>query len=81
METKRAYLVEIGGDWLDLSRVERIESVQPCAPSVAGFTEIARITMASGAQFWVNPEYRQELIDKLASFRMLADQQPLPVIE
>jgi hypothetical protein len=68
METERAYLVQIGESWIDLSRVEYL-----AAPEVyLGHENTTKIVMAGGAEIWVNAHFRQELIDKLASFGMLA---------
>ena len=68
METERAYLVQIGESWIDLSRVEYL-----AAPEVyVEHENSTRIVMAGGAEIWVNTHFRQELLDKLASFGLLA---------
>jgi hypothetical protein len=67
METERAYLVQIGESWIDLSRVEYL-----AAPEVCLGQETTKIVMAGGAEIWVNAHFRIELLEKLASFGLLA---------
>jgi hypothetical protein len=67
METERAYLVEIHSVWIDLRKIELIlpgGNSDPERPN--------KILMDSGISLDMGNEDLQALMDKLASFGMLA---------
>jgi hypothetical protein len=71
METERAYLVELGEQIIHLNR---IEGINRCPPNPMG-THSERpyqVQMMSGKSFWLNKAALDLLIDKLASFGLLA---------